>query len=56
MGLTRTDLYPEEALELAELAKALGHPARMAILLHLLRCNACINSDLVQELGLARLP
>ena len=40
--------------EVAALAKALAHPARIAILQHLLKANACINSDLVKELGLAQ--
>lgn len=54
MGITRTDLFTEEQNHLARLAKALGHPARIAILQHLLRANACINSDLVEELGLSQ--
>ena len=54
MGITRTDLFTEEQNELAETARVLGHPARIAILQHLLRANTCINSDLVQELGLAQ--
>jgi predicted transcriptional regulator len=31
-----------------------SHPARVAIIEHLLSVNACINGDLVQELGLAQ--
>jgi predicted transcriptional regulator len=54
MGITKTTLFTEEQNELAILAKALGHPARIAILDYLLAANACINSDLVQELGLAQ--
>lgn len=54
MGITRSDLFSEEQNELANLAKALAHPARIAILQHLLKANACINSDLVNELGLAQ--
>lgn len=54
MGITRTDLFTEEQNALAETARVLGHPARIAILQHLLRANTCINSDLVQELGLAQ--
>lgn len=54
MGITRTDLFTEEQNELADLARVLGHPARVAILHHLLKANSCINSDLVQELGLAQ--
>lgn len=54
MGVTKTDLFTKEQNELAQMAKALAHPARIAILDYLLKANACINSDLVQELGLAQ--
>lgn len=54
MGLTKVDLFTEQQNEIANLAKAVAHPARVAILQHLLKANACINSDLVKELGLAQ--
>lgn len=54
MGVTKTDLFSTGQNELAQLAKALAHPARIAIIQHLLKANACINGDLVQELGLAQ--
>ena len=54
MGLTRTHLFTEEQNEFAKMGKVFSHPARVAILEHLLKANACINSDLVQELGLAQ--
>ena len=54
MGLTKTDLFTEEQNELSAIAKVLAHPARIAILQHLIKANACINSDLVAELGLAQ--
>lgn len=54
MGTTKTDLYKGKELEIAALAKALGHPARIAILQHLAAQDRCINSDLVEELGLAQ--
>lgn len=54
MGLTKKELFTKEQNELAQIAKALAHPARVAILQHLLKANACINGDLVQELGLAQ--
>lgn len=34
--------------------KALAHPARIAIIQHLIRSQACICGDLVDELGLAQ--
>ncbi len=54
MGITKSNLFSVEQNQLATLAKAFAHPARIAILQHLLRTNACINGDLVQELGLAQ--
>ena len=54
MGITKTALFTEQQNELARMAKAFAHPARVAILQHLLKINACINSDLVLELGLAQ--
>ncbi len=54
MGVTKTSLFTDSQNQLALLAKVLAHPARIAILEHLLQANACINSDLVQELGLAQ--
>jgi predicted transcriptional regulator len=54
MGVTKTDLFTKEQNELAQVAKALAHPARIAIIQHLLNTNSCINGDLVQELGLAQ--
>ncbi len=40
--------------ELARLAKALGHPARIKILRLLVRRNACVCGDIVDELPLAQ--
>ena len=54
MGLTKSELFTDEQNELAGLAKALAHPARIAIIQHLLKADQCINSDLVDELGLAQ--
>lgn len=54
MGVTRTDLFSDVQNEMAVAAKAFSHPARVAIIQYLLRANACINGDLVHELGLAQ--
>jgi predicted transcriptional regulator len=54
MGVTKTDLFSSVQNDLALAAKALAHPARIAIIEHLLKTQACINGDLVQELGLAQ--
>lgn len=54
MGLTKTDLFTEEQNAFALVGKVFAHPARVAILQYLLKADQCINSDLVQELGLAQ--
>lgn len=54
MGISKTELFTKKQNELANIARALGHPARIAILQHLVKANACICNDLVGELGLAQ--
>lgn len=54
MGLSKTEYFTNEQLELAELAKALAHPARIAILQFLLKTNACFCGDIVDALPLAQ--
>lgn len=54
VGITKNDLFSSYQNELASMAKAFSNPARVAIIQHLLSINACINSDLVIELGLAQ--
>lgn len=54
MGLTKSEIFTEKQNKLASLMKALAHPARIAILQHLIKSQACICGDLVDELGLAQ--
>ncbi|SEM99592.1 DNA-binding transcriptional regulator, ArsR family [Mucilaginibacter gossypiicola] len=54
MGLTKTEIFTDEQNALATMLKALAHPARIAILQYLIKTNACICGDLVDELGLAQ--
>lgn len=54
MGITKSELFTKKQNEIAALAKALAHPARIAILQELLKADACICGDLVGELGLAQ--
>ena len=54
MGLTKSEIFTEQQNQLANLAKVLGHPARIAILQHLIKLNSCICGDLVEEIGLAQ--
>ena len=54
MGSTKTTHFTNEQNEMAVLAKALGHPARIAIMEYLLSVNTCICGDIVNELPLAQ--
>ena len=54
MGATKTDHFTEQQNDLAILAKALGHPARIAIMEYLLKVDTCICGDIVNELPLAQ--
>ena len=54
MGLTKTDLFTKQQNELASMAKALAHPARIAILEILINKNTCICGDIVEELPLSQ--
>lgn len=54
MGLSKTTFFTDDQNALATLAKALGHPARIAILEFLLKTKSCICNDIVDELPLAQ--
>jgi len=54
MGATKTTLFTRQQNEIALMAKAIAHPARIAILQYLVKQNACVCGDLVEELGLAQ--
>lgn len=54
MGLTKTEIFTEKQNKLARMMKALAHPARIAIIQHLLKSQTCICGDLVEELALAQ--
>ena len=54
MGLTKSEIFTDRQNKLAGMMKALAHPARIAIIQHLIKANACICGDLVGELGLAQ--
>ena len=54
MGATKTDHFTNKQNELATLAKAIGHPARVAIIDYLLKVDNCICGDIVNELPLAQ--
>ena len=54
MGLTKTEEFTKTHNDLASLAKALGHPARIAILQFLIKTKSCICGDIVDELPLSQ--
>ena len=54
MGATKSDIFTKDQNEIALIAKAIGHPARIAILQYLLKKNACVCGDIVDEIGLAQ--
>jgi DNA-binding transcriptional ArsR family regulator len=54
MGVTKTENFTERQNRTAQIAKVLGHPARIAILEYLMRQQTCICGDLVDELPLAQ--
>ncbi|PIF34137.1 ArsR family transcriptional regulator [Flavobacterium sp. 9] len=54
MGATKTEHFTDKQNQIATIAKALGHPARIAIIEYLLKVNECICGDIVNELPLAQ--
>ena len=54
MGVSKTSSYTEIQIETANRLKALGHPARIAIVQFLLNQKECICNDIVNELPLAQ--
>jgi ArsR family transcriptional regulator, arsenate/arsenite/antimonite-responsive transcriptional repressor len=54
MGLIKTESFTEQENQMANLFKSLSHPARIAILNHLLAVDHCITTDIVNELPLAQ--
>ncbi len=54
MGATKTEHFTDIQNEIATLAKALGHPARIAIIEYLTNVDTCICGDIVNELPLAQ--
>ena len=54
MGATKTAYFTDKQNAIATLAKALGHPARIAIIEYLLKVDTCICGDIVNELPLAQ--
>src|SRR6187551_3024881 len=54
MGTTKTEEFTIKDNKIASYAKALAHPARVAILKLLIKKQACICGDIVDELPLSQ--
>ena len=54
MGASKSEHFSDEQNQIASLAKALGHPARVAIIEYLLKVDSCICGDIVNELPLSQ--
>ncbi len=54
MAITKAKLFDEKQIQTAEFAKALGHPARIAILEILTQRDTCICGDITDQLPLAQ--
>jgi len=54
MGTTKTEEFTVKDNKIAKYAKALGHPARIAILRLLIKRETCVCGDIVDELPLSQ--
>ena len=54
MAVNKANIFPQDIQELASLAKALGHPARLAILRTLAEKRSCICGEIVEVLPLSQ--
>lgn len=54
MGTTKTGHFSVNQNELAGFAKAIGHPARVAIIEYLVNSDKCITGDIVEFIPLAQ--
>ena len=54
MGATKTEHFTDKHNNIAVMIKALGHPARVAIVEYLLKVDGCICGDIVNELPLSQ--
>ena len=54
MGASKSEHFTDEQNETAILFKSLGHPARIAIIEHILLTESCICNDLVDVLPLTQ--
>ena len=53
MSARKNEKYPDEDIRIARVAKALGHPARIAIIRHLASLDTCCFNEVSKELPIA---
>lgn len=54
MGITKFDVFESNVNEMADLFKALGHPARFSIVQFLINQPSCICNDIIEFIPLAQ--
>ncbi len=54
MTYKKTELFDKDLQRIAEIAKVMSHPARLAILRYLANCKTCISGDITNEIPLSR--
>jgi DNA-binding transcriptional ArsR family regulator len=54
MGITKTTGFNKRVIEMADMLKVLGHPARLSIMEYLAEKPNCVCNDIVDELPLAQ--
>ncbi|MDF9797823.1 DNA-binding transcriptional ArsR family regulator [Catalinimonas alkaloidigena] len=54
MGISKTAVFNQRQNKIAQYAKALAHPARVAIIEFLLKHESCFCGELVEELPLSQ--
>lgn len=52
--MNKSEVFDEKLQELARFARAISHPARLAILEYLAETRTCISGDISQNLPLSR--
>jgi ArsR family transcriptional regulator, arsenate/arsenite/antimonite-responsive transcriptional repressor len=54
MGITKRHLHPEQAIQLADYAKVISNPARVAILNYIGDCEGCLCKDISEKIQLSQ--
>jgi predicted transcriptional regulator len=54
MGATNKSVFNQEHLEIADIAKAIAHPARVDILDYIINNPGCIANDIVNNISLSQ--